>query len=141
MRRLLLAALLALATVPFAAPVHAGGLDGGEIADFRIWRPNRCYKPPPPPVQVTDPLTYNLAVDAFNRYFEQMKTFVECVGDEANVDYETLQQVLERGLSRARAEALQDLERTRSAIEAYRDAFSAPALNAEMPPRRNQQQR
>lgn len=136
MRRLaaMIAAGFAALAMAWAPPVPAGGLDGGEIADYRIWRSNRCYKPPPPPLQISDPLTYNLAVDAFNRYFDQMKAFVECIGDEANADYETLQKVLERGMSRARAEALQDLERTRSAIEAYRDAFSAPALNAEMPP-------
>lgn len=126
--------------MPLTGPA-AGGLDGGEIADYRIWRSNRCYKPPPPAVQITDPLTYNLSVEAFNRYFEQMKVFVECVGQEANQDYEALEQVLERGLSRARAEALQDLERTRSAIERYRDAYSGPALNAEMPPRRDEQAR
>lgn len=132
-------AILTVAAAAFgmmAADAQAGGLDGGEIADYRIWRSNRCYKPPPPPVQITDPLTYNLSVDAFNRYFDQMKVFVECVGQEANQDYEALRQVLERGLSRSRAEALQDLERTRSAIERYRDTYSGPALNAEAPPRR-----
>ena len=130
--------LIALGVAALAAPppARAGGLDGADIADYRVWRSNRCYKPPPPPVQITDALTYNLAVDSFNRYFDQMKEFVECVGREANEDFQAMQQVLERGLSRARAEALQDLERTRAAIESYKDAYSGPDLNAEAPPKR-----
>jgi|GEM_PF-1365819 len=136
-RDMRLAASAFAAALAFQAPpVMAGGLDGVEIADYRVWRSNRCYKPPPPPVRVTDPLTYNLAVDSFNRYFEQMKEFMECVGKEANEDYEAMQKVLEQGLSRARAEALQDLERSRSAIESYRDAYAGPDLNAEAPPKR-----
>ena len=128
--------ILRTASVMFAlagAPAFAGDLDGPEIADYRVWHSNRCYKPPPPPVQIVDALTYNLAVNAFNRYFEEMKTFMECVGAEANSDYEAIRAVLERGLSRARSEALQDLERTRSSIEAYRDAYDGPRLNAERP--------
>ncbi len=117
-------------------PAAAGGLDGQEIADYRVWRSNRCYKPPPPPVRISDPLTYNLAVETFNRYFDQMKTYMECIGLEANEDYEAMQKVLERGLSRARTEAREDLERTRSAIEGYKDAYSGPDLNAQTPPGR-----
>lgn len=132
----LAAAFAAASTVMAEKPATAGGLDGPEIADYRVWRSNRCYKPPPPPVNVSDPLTYNLAVDAFNRYFDQMKVFMECVGREANEDYEAMRKVLETGLTRARAEALSDLERSRAAIESYRDAYSGPALNAEVPPRR-----
>lgn len=135
MRALAIAGAFAFSA--WSAPAaFAGGLDGSEIADYRVWRSNRCYKPPPPPVRVSDPLTYNLAVDAFNRYFDQMKAFMECVGIEANEDYEALRSVLEKSLARARAEALQDLERTRAAIEAYRGAYAAPALNAEAPPKR-----
>jgi hypothetical protein len=118
------------------APALAGGLDGPEIADYRVWRANRCYKPPPPPIQVSDPLTYNLAVDRFNRYFEQMKAFMECAGAEANTDYEVMRKILDIGLERARSDALNDLERTRAAIERYRGAYSGPSLNAKVPPNR-----
>ncbi len=130
-------ALLGAACVGAAHPqAGAGSLDGPEIADYRVWRSNRCYKPPPPPVRISDPLTYNLAVDAFNRYFDQMKVFMECVGAEANQDYEAMRKVLETGLGRARQDALEDLERSRAAIERYRGTYSGPALNAERPPRR-----
>ncbi len=136
-----LLALLLLALIAaggFAdAPARAGGLDGPEITDYRVWRSNRCYKPSPPPVRIADALSYNLAVDAFNRYFEQMKTFMDCVGAEANQDYEALRKVMEAGLARARSEALDDLERSRAEIERYRGAYAGPALNAERP----QQQR
>jgi hypothetical protein len=111
-------------------------LDGPEIADYRVWRANRCYKPPPPPIQVSDPLTYNLAVDRFNRYFEQMKAFMECVGAEANADYVAMRKILDTGLERARSDALNDLERTRAAIERYRGTYSGPALNAKVPSNR-----
>lgn len=134
--RIALAALVGATVAWSGAPAGAGGLDGSEIADYRVWRSNRCYKPPQPPINVSDPLTYNLAVDGFNRYFDQMKAFMECVGQEANQDYESMRKVLETGLSRARSEALEDLERTRAAIESYRNAYSGPALNAEAPPKR-----
>ncbi|MEQ9125106.1 MAG: hypothetical protein RIM80_21355 [Alphaproteobacteria bacterium] len=129
-------AMAAGAGVCVGAEAPAGSLDGTDIADYRVWRSTRCYRPPEPSIQITDPLTYNLAVEAFNRYFEQMKEFVECVGEEANADFKTTQDVLERGLSRSRADALQDLERTRAAIERYRDAYSGPDLTGEAPPKR-----
>jgi hypothetical protein len=128
-----LAAITALAAL-ISGPVHAGSLDNPQIADYSVWSSNRCYKPPPPPVNIADALSYNLAVDSFNRYFAQMKTFMDCIGSEANQDYEALRKALETGLARARSEALTDLEQSRSAIEAYRGAYAGPALNAEAPP-------
>jgi len=133
------AALAILAAAAWAwfwapPPASAGELDGGEIADYRVWRSTRCYKPPPPAVQISDALSYNLAVDAFNRYFEQIKAFMQCIGAEANGDYEAMRKVLETGLDRARAEALEDLERTRSAIESYGAAVGGAGLSA-APPR------
>ncbi len=115
--------LLVVFAATLASPSFAGSLDGPEIADFRVWRSTRCYKPVPPPVEVTDARSYNLTVDAFNRYFDQMKTFMECVGAEGNQDYEAMRKVLENGMTQSRAEALQDLERTRSAIEAHRAKY------------------
>ena len=126
-------ATLSIVVALFAAPATAGSLDNPHIADYSVWSSNRCYKPPPPPVNIADALSYNLAVDAFNRYFAQMKTFMDCAGSEANQDYDALRKALETGLARARTEALTDLEQSRSAIEAYRGAYSGPALNAEAP--------
>lgn len=127
-------AVIAALTALIASPSNAGSLDNPQIADYSVWSSNRCYKPPPPPVNIADALSYNLAVDSFNRYFAQMKTFMECVGAEANQDYESMRKALETGLARARTEALTDLEQSRGAIEAYRGAYAGPALNAEAPP-------
>jgi len=129
-------ATLSIVVTLLAGPATAGSLDNPQIADYSVWSSNRCYKPPPPPVNITDALSYNLAVDAFNRYFAQMKNFMDCIGSEANQDYEALRKALETGLARARTAALTDLEQSRSAIEAYRGAYSGPALNAEAPPPR-----
>lgn len=130
------AALISAVFTFLSAPAVAGSLDNPQIANYSVWTSNRCYKPPPPPVNIADALSYNLAVDAFNRYFAQMKTFMECIGAEANQDYESMRKALETGLARARTEALTDLEQSRGAIEAYRGAYAGPALNAEAPPRR-----
>ncbi len=129
-------AVISILIALFVTPVTAGSLDNPQIADYSLWSSNRCYKPPPPPVNIADALSYNLAVDAFNRYFAQMKTFMDCVGSEANQDYDAIRKALETGLVRARTEALTDLEQSRSAIEAYRGAYAGPALNAEAPPPR-----
>ncbi len=121
--KILIKSLLLVVATTLASTTFAGSLDGPEIADFRVWRSTRCYKPLPPPLEVSDARSYNLTVDAFNKYFGQMKTFMECVGSEGNQDYEAMRKVLENGMGQSRAEALQDLERTRAAIESYRAKY------------------
>jgi hypothetical protein len=127
-------ALSALAGLP--APTRAGELDRPEITDYRVWKPNRCYKPRPPSVQVTDALTFNLAVEAFNRYLTDMKGYLECAGTEANEDYAAIKQVLEESLGRLREDAIGELEATRNNIERYRALYAEPSMSAENPERR-----
>lgn len=129
---LLLAAAMDLA--PQAA--RAGELDRSQITDYRVWKSIRCYQPQPPAVQITDTFTFNLAVDAFNRYLGDMSAYLDCAGREANEDYAAIKHVLEDSLARIREEAIADLDATRNQIERYRPLYADPAFTAERTDRR-----
>lgn len=111
----------------------AGSLDRTEITPYRVWQSNRCYKPRPPNILISDALSFNLAVEAFNSYLADMKIYLECAGGEANEDYDAMKQVLEESLARIRQDALAELEATRNLIEQYRPLYAEPSVSAETP--------
>jgi hypothetical protein len=135
MRRLwlFLTACLLSAFIAASARVEAGGLDRPEITDYRIWESTRCYKPRAPNVQVTDALTFNLAVEGFNQYLLHMRRYLECAEQEANEDYASLKRVLEQGLALVRSGALQELQEARETIEQYRPLYAPEPQSSELP--------
>jgi len=111
----------------------AGELDRAEITDYRIWQSSRCYKPNPPDVEITDALTFNLAVEGFSQYLLHMRRYLECAEQEANEDYASLKRVLEQGLALTRSEALQDLQDVRETIDQYRPLYAPEPESGEQP--------
>ena len=131
-RLILLLAVTLAATQPGAA--LAGSLDRPEITDYRVWESARCYKPRAPNVQVTDALTFNLAVEGFNQYMLHMRRYLECAEQEANEDYASLKRVLEQGLALVRSESLRDLQEARENIEQFRSLYASEPQNGAKPP-------
>tara|TARA_R110002096_G_scaffold12798_2_gene45668 strand:- start:2742 stop:3158 length:417 start_codon:yes stop_codon:yes gene_type:complete len=133
-RPILLASLAMAVLAALPARVQAGGLDRPEITDYRVWESTRCYKPRAPNVQITDALTFNLAVEGFNQYLLHMRRYLECAEQEANEDYASLKRVLEQGLALVRNGSLQDLQNARENIEQYRPLYAPEPQSAELPP-------
>ncbi len=133
-RPILLASLAMAVLAALPARVQAGGLDRPEITDYRVWESPRCYKPRAPNVQITDALTFNLAVEGFNQYLLHMRRYLECAEQEANEDYASLKRVLEQGLALVRNGSLQDLQNARENIEQYRPLYAPEPQSAELPP-------
>jgi len=131
MRALSTLAVAALLASPLS--VAAGSLDQPEITDYRIWESTRCYKPRPPAVQISDPLTFKLAIEGFNQYIAHMRRYLECAEQEANEDYASIKRVLEQGLARVRGTAVTKLEETRDRIEKYRPLYAPPPQSAGLP--------
>jgi len=130
-RTILLALPLCLAGPGLAT---AGMLDRPEITDYRVWESTRCYKPRAPNVQITDAVTFNLAVEGFNQYMLHMRRYLECAEQEANEDYASLKRVLEQGLALVRSESLRDLQDARENIEQFRSLYAPEPQGGETPP-------
>ncbi len=129
-----LAAAILSAIAP--GPALAGRLDRPEVTDYRVWESTRCYKPRAPNVQVTDALTFNLAIEGFNQYLLHMRRYLECAEQEANEDYASLKRALEQGLALVRSGVLQELQEGRENIEQYRPLYAPEQPNVAPPPGR-----
>jgi hypothetical protein len=116
-----------------AGQATAGTLDRPEVTDYRVWESTRCYKPRAPNVQVTDALTFNLAIEGFNQYLLHMRRYLECAEQEANEDYASLKRALEQGLALVRNGVLQELQEGRENIEQYRPLYAPEPQNVEPP--------
>lgn len=130
---LLLAAFAGLGIAVVPGLLRAGALDQPEITDYRIWQSTRCHRPRVPDVQVTDALTFNLAVEGFNQYLLHMRRYLECAEQEANEDYASLKRALEQGLARVRSESLNDLQEARETIEQFRPLYTPEPQSGEQP--------
>ncbi|MCB9928344.1 MAG: hypothetical protein H6844_02885 [Alphaproteobacteria bacterium] len=114
-----------------ALTARAGTLDRPEVTDYRVWESTRCYKPRAPNVQITDAVTFNLAVEGFNQYMLHMRRYLECAEQEANEDYASLKRVLEQGLALVRSDSLRDLQDARENIEQFRSLYAPEPQNGE----------
>lgn len=70
-----------------SAAAQAGNLVNGA------WSPSGCGpRPEPPPVDGKDDNAYNQTVDAVNAYLPLLRTYVDCLTQEANADLKALTQ-------------------------------------------------
>ena len=130
---LLLAAVAGIAAAAQPVALRAGALDRPEVTDYRIWQSTHCAKPRPPDIQITDTLTFNLAVEGFNQYLLHMRRYLECAEQEANEDYASLKRALEQGLALVRSESLNDLQEARENIEQFRPLYAPEPQSGEQP--------
>jgi len=116
--------LIGAAFLVVATTAHAGVLDGPEVTDYRQWESNRCYVPPRPSFLIRDPLTFNLAVEAFNDYLGQIRAYLDCLNQEAQQDMQSLQRTIDAGRLRHEDDALRDTEIARDELERYRALYA-----------------
>lgn len=91
--------------VGFQGIAQAGDISTGI---FSKWSPSGCYKPMPPSYFVTDAASYNMAIDEYNRYIQEMKDYLSCLENEAQQDLAEAQRVVQRELDSLQREAVNE---------------------------------
>jgi len=71
--------------------VLAGAVAAGEFTETTLgtslgWKPSRCSKPAKLYFQLTDVGSCNAAVEGYNDYLLQVRTYRVCISEEAQTD-------------------------------------------------------
>lgn len=110
--------LLKLSTLLLLSSVAYSGSYGMQsVSTFADWEPSECSKPYPPSFYVTDASSYNMAVDNYNSYIQQIEYYLECIKREGEGDAQAIIRSIDEGISRAEDEIVNDLQRVRSDLE------------------------
>ncbi len=108
--------LLTLFTL-FAAAALAGEFNTITLDSSLEWKPTRCSKPAKLFIHVTDVDSYNSAVEEYNQYLLKVRTYRECINDEAQADAQTAAQSISGGLGRASGDLRREVDTARAELE------------------------
>jgi hypothetical protein len=113
---------------PFFSCVLAGAVGAGELTEATFdtspgWKSTRCSKPTKLFFHVTDIDSYNEAVEEYNDYLLQVRTYRVCIGDEAQTDARTAAQSIANGLDRLYDQIRAELESARSELESAKESL------------------
>ncbi len=108
--------LLILLTL-FAAAASAGEFNSKAVDSSLQWKPTRCSKPAKLFFHVTDVDSYNSAVEEYNQYLLKVRTYRECINNEAQADAQTAAQSITSGLGRASGELRREVDTARSELD------------------------
>ncbi len=102
--------------------VFAGAAAAGEFSQTTLgaslgWKPTQCAKPAKRFFHVTDVDTYNAAVEEYNQYLLEARTYRSCINEEAQKDAKTAAQSISSGLDRTSDQIRQELDSARSELE------------------------
>lgn len=98
--------ILAILILPSSS--HAGDYGLSSIDNFTEWHSD-CYKPSPPSFFVSDIDSYNMAVDDFNRYVSEVKSYLECIRSEGDSDSEMLLKAVHDGVTNEENEIIDEV--------------------------------
>lgn len=106
----------------FALSAFAGAAVAGEfsvkaISPSLIWTPSDCPMPRKRHFHVEDVNSYNAAVEEYNNYLHQVRTYRSCINDEAQKDAEAAAAAIAKGLEQANDKARRELDSARSGLE------------------------
>lgn len=101
---------------------HAGTVAAGEFSQTTLgaslgWTPTQCSKPRKLFFHVTDVDSYNAAVEEYNQYLLEVRTYRFCINEEAQEDANTAAQSISSGLGQANDEIKKELDSARSELE------------------------
>ena len=97
-----------------------GGCDLDGIFPSIEWKPSGCSKPSKPFFYVSDTTSFNFAVDEYNSYVNGMQTYLNCIVSEAESDIRKIPIIINEGVSKARSEALSEVQGAKSDLEISR---------------------
>jgi len=132
MRLRYLAVAMAFAAVVSAsvllpgATARAGELEGGfsgcDLSGITAceWKPSNCHKPFPPSSFVADRNSFNMAVEEFNNYVEQVNWYKQCMINEAKSDVSKVPDIIVQSVQNASRKVDNELQNARSNLEMQR---------------------
>jgi hypothetical protein len=101
-----------------------GGIGGCDISgalSFCKWKPKNCDKPDAPAIFATDVVTYNLAVDEYNRYLQEIDEYKECIIAEGKADItHGFPDLVVDGAKEAESEVDEEANRAKRSLELAR---------------------
>lgn len=104
----------------FSAAASAGEFSATEIGSSLAWESTKCSKPPKLFFHITDVDTYNAAVEEYNRYLVDVRTYRSCVADEAQSDAQTAAQSISSGVDEAYEQIRMEIDSAKSELESAR---------------------
>lgn len=101
----------------FAAAAPAGEFNTRAVDPSLTWKPTRCSKPAKLFFHVTDVDSYNSAVEEYNQYLLKVRSYRDCINEEAQADAQTAAQSISTGLGRASGDLRREIDTARSELE------------------------
>lgn len=94
-----------------------------KISFYRLspsltWKPTECLKPRKLFFHIYDIDSYNAAVEEYNHYINEVRTYRSCMNDEAQRDAEAATNAIASGLEQVNSQTRIDLDSARSKLEA-----------------------
>ncbi|MDX1528647.1 MAG: hypothetical protein R3337_08460 [Gammaproteobacteria bacterium] len=101
----------------FAATAPAGEFNSKAVDSSLEWKPTGCSKPARLFFNITDVDSYNAAVEEYNEYLLKVRTYRECINEEAQADAQTAAQSITNGLDRTSGELRREIDTARSELD------------------------
>ena len=101
----------------FATAASAGEFNAKTVNSSLEWQPTGCSKPAKLFFNVTDVDSYNAAVEEYNQYLLKVRTYRECINEEAQADAQTAAQSITSGLGRASGNLRREVDTARSELD------------------------
>lgn len=101
----------------FTGAVAAGEFSQTTLGASLGWKPTQCPKLRKLFFHVTDVDSYNAAVEEYNQYLLEVRTYRSCINEEAQKDAKTAAQSISSGLDQANDQIRQELDSARSELE------------------------
>lgn len=106
-----------------AGAAAAGEFSSTSITESLSWSPSDCPEPVKPDYAVDSVETYNAAVDAYNAYLKNMRTYRECMIEEAQKDANESSAAISSGVNQVNENIGLELESMRSELETAKESL------------------
>jgi hypothetical protein len=119
----LLAALVWLSPGTVAGELECRGIgcDLGRVVPNVEWKPSSsCFKPSAPFFFASNTQEYNLAVQTFNQWIDEIDLYMSCVRNEAASDLKKMPEIFAEGIKKVQREVSDEVSRTRTNLRLMR---------------------
>ncbi|KZK81211.1 hypothetical protein PsAD13_04159 [Pseudovibrio sp. Ad13] len=116
-RLMLLASLIKLALVWSVSFVFAGQLGMTSISTWTSWEPSDCYEPTAPYFSCYDEYSCESAVDEYNDYVSEVRSYLACIQNEAEADLRNVTRAIQEGVSEAASDKSSDVDDAKYMLE------------------------
>ncbi len=108
-----------MALVFYPVSLVAGSLGYTNVSSYMNWEPD-CTKPSQPSFYVSSRSDYNYAVDEFNNYVAEVRSYLDCLSSEAESDSRTVVRAISNGAEENRSEVISEVESAKNDLQMQR---------------------